>query len=134
MPTPCIYVATCNINQKQYVGYTQRFRGRRKAHIKLSKVKKPKTCFHRALRKYGPANWTWEILEKHDDPQFALRILEPKWIKKLNTIVPNGYNMNEGGQGNYKLRTRKRRKPRYTSAAALHKSINRRSKRQRKRP
>lgn len=92
----------------------------------MSKVNRPKTVFHRALRKYGPANFSWEVVDGHDDPEYCLNVLEPAWIIKLDTLVPNGLNMTLGG-GNWKPRVKKRKR-RYGSAQAIAKAIKRKGK------
>lgn len=86
-----IYLITNLVNEKQYVGQTiytkeQRWCG----HINGT------LCVDRAISKYKPENFrleTLEIIEKEED----LDAREQYWIKKLNTLVPNGYNILPGG-------------------------------------
>ena len=62
-----IYKATNNINGKVYVGQTIfSLDNRRKEHIRLSKANFPRYLFHRALKKYGEENFSWDILEECD--------------------------------------------------------------------
>jgi group I intron endonuclease len=52
---------------------------------------------HSSLKKYGRKNFINGILEFCDSQNIKQR--EKFWIKKLNTKVPNGYNLTEGGDG-----------------------------------
>jgi len=52
-----------------------------------------------SIRSYGRQNFEIEILEFFKDKNKSL-MLEEKWIKKLNTLIPNGYNISpKGGLG-----------------------------------
>ena len=53
----------------------------------------------KAINKYGETNFTIKILDQTGDPKEALEI-ESKYIKKLKTLVPKGYNLVEYGSGN----------------------------------
>lgn len=44
--------------------------------------------------KYGPENF---VFEKIEDLCEDYNDKEKFWIKELNTLAPNGYNMTEGG-------------------------------------
>ena len=59
--------------------------------------------FHRAIRLYGKDNWIHEILADDIDNLEEAYQLEKYYIKKHNTFE-NGYNLNEGGEGNPGLR------------------------------
>jgi group I intron endonuclease len=89
-----IYKVTCLINNKIYIGKTNFFNKRRYNHIKDSK--NPKTYFHKALSKYGPENFIWEIIEEDDIKKLSER--EQYWIKKFDSFG-NGYNLTFGGEG-----------------------------------
>jgi group I intron endonuclease len=52
----------------------------------------------KALKKYGKENFKKEILEECFD-QKELDEKEVYWIKILNSLVPFGYNLQEGGKG-----------------------------------
>ena len=129
MATPVVYLAKCSVCGRGYIGFSSRFRGRKKQHKKLAQRLQPKTRFHRHLRKCGFANFTWEILYKGDDAKYTLNVVETAMIAKYSKLMQLD-NMTPGG-GNWKRRTRKRR---YKSPNALTKSINRRSKQQRNKP
>lgn len=90
-----VYLATCLVNNKQYIGKTvYRLEKRKTEHIKgLTRC-----VFHKALRKYGPENFSWEVLHEEDDHEELLR-LEIEEIAKHETMIPSGYNMTSGGDG-----------------------------------
>lgn len=52
----------------------------------------------KAIKKYGIENFVKEILEENVAKE-ELSIREMFWIQKLNTKLPNGYNLTEGGEG-----------------------------------
>lgn len=52
----------------------------------------------RAIKKYGKENFSQEILEYTSSKEENVQ-REIYWIKKLNTLVPNGYNIDKGGTG-----------------------------------
>lgn len=54
-----------------------------------------------ALNKYGIDNFVWEIVEDCNNLD-ELNNKEVYWISHYNTMVPNGYNMNKGGNNTYK--------------------------------
>ena len=91
-----IYKITNTINSKQYVGQTTKtLMERFDAHE--SKSKYVDTYLYRAIRKYGLPAFTIEVLEEVEPELLSER--ERFWIAKLNTLIPNGYNMTEGGEG-----------------------------------
>jgi group I intron endonuclease len=95
----CVYLARCKVNGKCYVGKTVRnLPYRRRQHERDSvKDRDNSLVFRNALRKYGLAAFDWYVLAEDDDPDWILA-LEKKWIKKIGSLLPNGYNMTEGGQ------------------------------------
>jgi group I intron endonuclease len=88
-----IYILTNKINGKQYIGQAYNINNRWGGH-KSSKDDYP-IC--RAIRKYGWENFEKEILIIVD--KVDLDFYEIKCIDVYNTLTPNGYNVNEGGQG-----------------------------------
>ena len=52
----------------------------------------------RAINKYGKENFIQEILEYTSSKEENAE-RERFWIKELNTLVPNGYNVDKGGTG-----------------------------------
>jgi group I intron endonuclease len=93
-----VYVIENNINHKKYFGVTsQSIKSRWKAH--LDKVKSGSLyALHSSIRKYGINNFYMVLLHSGLTPEEAGE-LERDYIKENNSIVPNGYNMVEGGLG-----------------------------------
>ena len=88
-----IYVVENLINGKMYVGQTMNLDTRRRSHFSPSS-KCP--YISNAIQKYGKGNFDFILLEKHEDLDQANK-REIYWIKDLNTLSPNGYNLREGG-------------------------------------
>jgi len=91
-----IYKATNKITNKSYIGQTMGYFSRRKyQHIYNAYKKQSKCYFHRALKKYGPENFEWTILEKCNYI-YQLNEMEYHYIKQYNTKIPYGYNLTDG--------------------------------------
>jgi len=102
-----IYKITNTLTNKCYIGETiekdpnTRFR----AHMKL--IRKGKGCpaLRDAVLKHGEENFKFEVLlQCPDEDRFRL---EKEYIQQYNSMVPNGYNILEGGQcgGGFKGKT-----------------------------
>ena len=87
-----IYLLENKIDGNIYVGQTTRsIKNRIKDHIRNDYM------IGRALRKYGLKNFKIIVYKlMHDDLDF----FEQLFIKNLNTIKPNGYNLESGGHKN----------------------------------
>lgn len=88
-----IYKITNNINLKNYIGQTTKtIEERWKGHLK-----KNSNCIYlkRSLDKYGIENFTIEELLFCEN--IMLNENEIIFIKKYNSIIPNGYNIKSGG-------------------------------------
>lgn len=94
-----IYLRTNNINGKQYVGQAKNFKNRENAWKSID-WRYANQLLTEDRNKYGINNWSVKILEECDDSK--LDELERFWIGQLNTIYPNGYNINEGGSIGFK--------------------------------
>ena len=96
-----IYKATNLVNDKVYIGKTiQEFDSRKQAHIKEALSSKCKKYFHRAIRKYGVNNFTWEVVCQYwCVTEKELGEYEKYYIKKYDSFGENGYNMTVGGEG-----------------------------------
>jgi group I intron endonuclease len=95
-----IYLITNTVNGKQYVGQTQRedIHMRWKQH-KCCDSKSIGTYIARAYKKYGIEKFKFQIICICFDE--ACNDFEIEYIKKFNTLAPNGYNLESGG-GNSK--------------------------------
>ena len=91
-----IYKVTNKVNGKSYIGQTIREPKIRWQEHQKRDINKD-TYFHRALKKYGIDNFTWEIIEECNNS--VLNEREIYWIKKFDTFYKNekGYNMTIGG-------------------------------------
>lgn len=92
-----IYLITNKTNGKQYVGQTIHSAEERFVqHCKPSE----RNCrlLNRAIQKYGVQAFEVSVLE-HVESADELDSREIYWIEKLNTLSPNGYNLNGGGNG-----------------------------------
>jgi len=91
-----IYKVTNLTNNKIYIGKTiHTLETRKLQHIRESK--KPTFKFHRALKKYGIDNFSWEVIfecNNEDD----LNNKEVEFIQIFDSYN-NGYNMTLGGDG-----------------------------------
>lgn len=96
----CIYKATNLINNKIYIGLTSSSLQRRiSRHINDSSIENPKYVFHKAMRKYGADNFTFEILEDNIYDKDKLKAKENFYILKYKSYNQNGYNSTVGGEG-----------------------------------
>jgi group I intron endonuclease len=95
-----VYLAKNTINGKCYVGQTKySLKKRRFEHEKSVRGNKDDSHFHRALRKWGFDAFEWSVLRYGIDPS-RLGKLEMFYVAKLKTRSDqNGYNMNDGGEG-----------------------------------
>jgi group I intron endonuclease len=83
---------------KSYIGFTgQRGNLRWLRHVSDAKLGSD-TAFHRAMRKYGAASFTHEVLDRLATEEGAKRA-EMAWIREMGTSVPAGYNISLGGDG-----------------------------------
>lgn len=96
----CVYEVRCVVNGRGYVGKTKYDLESYKRGYEFASVSDKPTAriFIKALRKYGWDAFKWSVLIEDDDDEF-LCFMEKKWIKRLGTKLPNGYNMTDGGEG-----------------------------------
>lgn len=83
-----IYKIVNDINDKVYIGQSNNPTRRFKEHCKYAK---DNTLIHKAIIKYGEEHFKMKIIEWTSDYNNR----EQYWIKELNTINPNGYNIVE---------------------------------------
>lgn len=90
-----IYCYSDKENGKKYIGQTIREERRKKSHLRGLSV------FDKILQKKSINNFTYEVLfrvkEKRSKISEILNVKEKYYIKLFNTLVPNGYNISEGG-------------------------------------
>lgn len=103
-----VYCITNTLNGKQYVGQTSSHRFDKKyrpfgylrrfrEHILHARHDSTRDyAILRAIRKYGEPSFQVELLE--NCPKEVLNDREQFYVKKLNTISPNGYNLTAGGE------------------------------------
>ena len=96
-----IYKITNNINNKIYIGKTNRdINVRFQEHIDSSNsINSPSYNYylHRAFRKYGIENFSIDKIEEVSEELINER--EKYWIKYYDSYN-NGYNLTLGGEGN----------------------------------
>lgn len=99
---PKVYLVTFP-NGKQYVGITTATLKERKVEHYSRTRSGSSFAIHNALIKYESKE-KWEVLKYCSSYEEAQK-LEIEYIKNLNTLAPNGYNLTEGGGGckGYKL-------------------------------
>ena len=100
-----IYCYTNLINNKQYIGQTNNLERRKKQHIQdtIHQHKGHENAYnqpiHQAMRKYGIDNFDIKILQIIETDNWdEVNKIESDFIKKLNTLSPNGYNLNAQGE------------------------------------
>ena len=94
-----IYEWRNKLDGKFYVGQTIRPKGRYKNHVKAQ----GDSVFHRAIRLHGIENFEYTVVAtyEHETEQGLYDLLneaEKERIKFRNSLVPNGYNVAEGGK------------------------------------
>ena len=87
-----IYLVTNNLNGKQYVGQT--ITNDQKGHGKLCTA---------AYRKYGKENFSYEVICSKINSYPSLNFIERFWIKTMGSRIPNGYNIDHGGNSRGKI-------------------------------
>ena len=114
-----IYVHTNKVNGKKYVGQTRTsLEWRWQQHVFDALNDKPGCrVFNAAIRKYGPDNFEHEVVETVFSIEDA-NAAEVVWIAKLNSRVPNGYNLKPGGNVKGDLHPETRTKLSASSRAA----------------
>ena len=92
-----IYKIINNINDKVYIGQTQRsIQERWKEHLKESNSTRVNHPIYRAMRKYGNEHFNIVEIEQIDNDLLNQR--EQYWIEQYNSYN-NGYNATLGGDG-----------------------------------
>lgn len=93
-----LYKITCAQNGKVYVGYTSKsIEERFKAHLMNARCKR-NYALADAIRVLGQELFKVELILQCESHKEACEH-EIRLIKELNSILPNGYNMTNGGDG-----------------------------------
>ena len=87
-----IYVIKNDINNKLYVGQSLNAEERFMSHCKGDYNN---SLIDRAIQKYGKKHFWFEIIESQIEDYNEREIF---WIKELNAMKPNGYNIMPGGE------------------------------------
>lgn len=99
-PFGVVYLHYNPVSEKGYVGQTmQGMEKRWKLHLKCARSKKTpasRGLVAKAIRKYGADTFEHQVLSMARS-QSELDNLEKIWIILLQTKVPNGYNLTDGG-------------------------------------
>ena len=91
-----IYIVKNKVNNKKYVGASfGTLANRWKWHVDRAHINTKKGSIAEAILELGKNNFTKKILKRTNE----LSKFERYYIKKLNTMFPNGYNLSTGGIG-----------------------------------
>ena len=97
-----IYGVTNKVNGKVYIGQTaQSLSKRRRGHEKIANdfSRRKVTSFIWALREYGTASFSWEVLCGCDSPE-ELNANERMYVEFFNSNNPDlGYDSTDGASG-----------------------------------
>lgn len=92
-----IYKVTNKVDGKIYVGQTiQGLNKRWRAHCRSDNGKNSQSYLFRAIEKHGESNFTLEQIDSSSTLE-GLNMLEEMYIKKFNSLAPEGYNLESGG-------------------------------------
>lgn len=95
--TPCIYSIYNIVSKMYYIGQTKNFYKRKMSHIILLRKNSHKnTHLQNSWNFYGEENFIFEIIDICDDVK-ERNVKEVDYIKKFNSLSPNGYNLASGG-------------------------------------
>lgn len=89
-----VYIITCTVNAKQYVGIAADLETRWRRHRNA----KEGQLIHRAIKKYGVDAFVFTHIADAFDAESA-KMIERLLIAEHNTKMPHGYNMTDGGDG-----------------------------------
>jgi len=90
-----IYKATNKINNKVYIGQSQHLlRVRKQDHKNQALIKNSTTPFHKAIRRYGWDNFSWEVIDKANTIE-ELNAHEYFYIEQIPS--KKRYNLRPGG-------------------------------------
>lgn len=92
-----VYLIKNSENDKLYVGVTTKgYEQRFSTHKYQSRKNGRCSALYAAMRKHGDEKFSVELLEVCSSFE-NMNERERHWIKELNTMSPNGYNLTDGG-------------------------------------
>jgi len=91
-----IYIITCKVNAKQYVGITNDLSRRWRRHRNAN----DSHLLHKAIKKHGVDNFIFTHIADAFDVDSA-KLIEQILIAEHNTFSPSGYNLTKGGDGTF---------------------------------
>ena len=91
-----IYKISNDINDKLYIGQTSNIYQRFLKHKSVAKLKTDTNPMYKDMNLYGFEHFNIYILEECEESEADNK--EKYWIKHLNTLIPNGYNILSGGK------------------------------------
>jgi group I intron endonuclease len=94
-----IYTVTNTKNNKVYVGFTKNPVSRWRTHRTKFGSGSTNKVLYLAIRKYGIETFEFKIIYSSDNKQHTKNIMESHYIDSFGSMVPNGYNMTNGGDG-----------------------------------
>jgi group I intron endonuclease len=121
----CIYEIVNKVNGKIYIGQTTMSLAKRwVCHKSCAKHRSAYSILHKAIRKYGPENFTIEIVTTASSKE-ELDRLEQTYIEGFGGIGPNGYNSMSGGvvSGKHSDSTRKKMSESHKGKPAWNKGV-----------
>lgn len=92
-----VYKITNLINQKHYIGITNNYKKRWSNEKTLPKDKKRQQLINKKINQYGKENFSFEVLFSNLSIEEACQ-KEQELIIEYNSLVPNGYNVDKGGE------------------------------------
>lgn len=91
-----IYLRTCLVTGKKYVGQTKRGLMVRWSDCICSARKGQRGCLYAAIRKYGADAWCHDVIAQVETQEAANKA-ERYWIRHHDCVRPKGYNIDAGG-------------------------------------
>lgn len=93
-----IYIVVCTATSKKYIGLTRMSLDQRwRHHVRAAIENNAGTPLAKAIRQFGESSFSIDVLESNLD-QEQLPIREKFWIRKIDTMEPQGLNASPGGQ------------------------------------
>lgn len=102
-------MARNRVNGKLYVGLTSHGVEKRRAWHRNVALRKPKSVFEHAVKKYGIDSFDFTVVQECNS-RLLLNQAERWWIACLDTLVHKGYNRDIGGSGGFEWSAESRKK------------------------